>query len=262
MQSIIQTFENKELGRVRVIQKDGQPWFVGKDVAEALRYGNTKDALAAHVDVEDKQILQRSENTTFEIPNRGLTIINESGLYSLILSSKLPAAKAFKRWVTSQILPAIRQHGAYITPETLERMREDNDFAEELLHRLAREHAKVGALMDYVDTLQPKARYYDTILQSGQAVPATLIAKDYGLTTVSFNKLLHALGVQYRIGTQWFLYKEYADRGYTLTKTYYYENKTLVSNHTEWTMKGRVFLYNFLAWYGILPLAEQFGEAV
>ena len=125
----LQIFENPEFGKIRGIEIDGEPWMVGKDVAEALGYSNTKDAISRHVDDEDKQILQRSENATFEnhipksvlpfnfvpgdIPNRGLTIINESGLYSLIFSSKLPTAKQFKHWVTSEVLPSIRKTGSY-----------------------------------------------------------------------------------------------------------------------------------------------------
>ena len=85
------------------------------DVADILGYSNSRDALSKHVDSDDKQIIQRSQNATLDIPNRGLTIINESGLYSLILSSKLPQAKEFKRWVTSEVLPTIRKHGAYLT---------------------------------------------------------------------------------------------------------------------------------------------------
>lgn len=104
-------FNHPEFGNLRCIEKDGEPWFVGKDVATALGYANTKDAIYAHVDSEDKRIIQRSENTTLEIPNRGMTIINESGLYSLILSSKLKSAKRFKRWVTSEVLPCIRKTG-------------------------------------------------------------------------------------------------------------------------------------------------------
>ena len=88
---------------------DDEPWFVGKDVAIALGYGNTRDALAAHVDDEDKAMIQKSDFPTLEIPNRGMVVINESGLYSLILSSKLPNAKRFKHWVTSEVLPSIRK---------------------------------------------------------------------------------------------------------------------------------------------------------
>ena len=130
----LQIFENPEFGKIRGIEIDGEPWMVGKDVAEALGYSNTKDAISRHVDDEDKRILQRSENATFEnnlpkeafpfdfvsgeVPNRGLTIINESGLYSLILSSKLPTAKQFKHWVTSEVLPSIRKTGSYSRYQT------------------------------------------------------------------------------------------------------------------------------------------------
>lgn len=106
-------FENKDFGKVRTMEINGEPWFVGKDVADALGFTNSRKALADHVDEEDKQIIQRSQIVTLEIPNRGLTIINESGVYSLVFGSKLPEAKKFKRWVTSEVLPAIRKHGSY-----------------------------------------------------------------------------------------------------------------------------------------------------
>ena len=115
----IEIFKNPEFGAIRAVEIDGEPWLVGKDIALALGYKNAKDALATHVDAEDKRIVQRSENATFDIPNRGITIINESGFYSLVLSSKLPKAKQFRRWVTSEVLPTIRKHGAYMTREKL-----------------------------------------------------------------------------------------------------------------------------------------------
>lgn len=123
----LQVFRNAEFGELTLLEIDNEPWFVGKEVAEKLGYENTKDSLARHVSVEDKRIiqrsentraLQRSENTTLEIPNRGLTIINESGLYSLILGSKLESAKRFKRWVTSEVLPAIRRTSSYSNQPT------------------------------------------------------------------------------------------------------------------------------------------------
>ena len=121
-------FENPEFGAIRTVEVGGEPWLVGKDVAQALGYSDTDQALRKHVDEEDKKILTRqndglaggSGNATFDIPNRGMTIINESGLYSLVLSSKLPGAKKFRRWVTAEVLPAIRKHGVYMTPHTLE----------------------------------------------------------------------------------------------------------------------------------------------
>ena len=123
----LQVFNNPEFGEIRAIEIDGEPWFVGKDVAAALGYSDTDKAVRDHVDSDDKKILtrqnsgfdERGQIATLEIPNRGLTIINESGVYSLIFSSKLPSAKSFKRWVTSVVLPAIRKTGAYIPPETV-----------------------------------------------------------------------------------------------------------------------------------------------
>lgn len=128
-------YQNQE---VRTVIQDGQPWFVAKDVAEILGYANTKDAISSHVDEEDKTIIQRSEMTTFEIPNRGLTVINESGLYSLILSSKMPDAKKFKQWVTSEILPTIRQTGQYGEPKVLTEREGQIQSLELLLDNLKR----------------------------------------------------------------------------------------------------------------------------
>ncbi len=115
MQNSLRLFKNNDFGNIRVIQIDGIEWFIGKEVAEALGYSDSKSAIRDHVDLEDKQIIQRGQIATLDIPNRGLTVINESGLYSLILSSKLATAKKFKRWVTSEVLPLIRSNGGYIS---------------------------------------------------------------------------------------------------------------------------------------------------
>lgn len=115
----LQIFNSEEFGDIRTVTIENEPWFVGKDVAEALGYGNSRDALAAHIDDEDKTIIQKSDFPTLEIPNRGMVVINESGLYSLILSSKLPNAKRFKHWVTSEVLPTIRKTGSYQKPMTV-----------------------------------------------------------------------------------------------------------------------------------------------
>ena len=113
----IQIFNNEEFGRIRMTLINNEPWIVGKDVADALGYENSRKAIADHVDEEDKRVIQRSQNVTLEIPNRGMTIINESGLYALIFGSKLASAKRFKRWVTSEVLPIIRKTGRY-SPNT------------------------------------------------------------------------------------------------------------------------------------------------
>ena len=140
----LQIFNNPEFGEIRTTVIDGEPWLVGKDVATALEYVDTFGALKKHVDDEDKQNCQ---NDSFESP-RGMTIINESGLYSLVLSSKLPTAKKFKRWVTSEILPAIRKHGGYMTPEKVEEALLNPDVLIQLATELKEERNKNKALHD------------------------------------------------------------------------------------------------------------------
>ena len=166
----IEIFNNAEFGSVRVLTLSGEPWFVGRDVASALGYANTKDALGKHVDQEDKRIIQRSSGATFEIPVRGLTIINESGLYSLMLSCRLASGKRFKRWITAEVLPTIRKNGFYITDPLLQQFARDPDFA----------HAVVDALYEQserVNELAPKAYYFDAFVDSGDAVPIRIAAK-------------------------------------------------------------------------------------
>jgi len=248
----IQVFENAEFGKVRVVEVDGQPWFVGKDVAGNLGYQNLSRDINRHVDPEDRR---NYRNGTSEINNRGMTIINESGLYSLVLLSKLPRAKEFKRWVTADILPTIRKHGAYIAPDTLKRMREDQTFTGDLLKVLTEAQEINQALVGFVEVMRPKADYYDAILQCPYALPVTIIAKDYGMTAQEFNILLYSLGIQFRCHKTWVLYARYADLGYTLTKTRLVKGEQ-VPIHTQWTQLGRQFLYARLKQYGILPKAQ------
>ena len=181
-------FENPEFGAIRTVELDGEPWLVGKDVAEALGYSNTKDALAAHVEEEDKLLLQRSENATFDIPNRGMTLINESGLYSLVLSSKLPGAKRFRRWVTTEVLPSIRKHGAYMTPETLEEAILNPDIMIRLCQQLKSEQDKNMALRADNSRLavqnqimQPKADYFDELVERNTLTNFRETAKQIGV---------------------------------------------------------------------------------
>lgn len=124
MKNELTVFENKLFGAVRVIEIDGEPWFVGKDVAECLGYGNVSKALSDHIDDEDKL----NNKTLSSLGQRGGWLVNESGIYSLIMGSKLPSAKQFKRWVTSEVIPSIRKHGAYMTPDTIELALADPDF--------------------------------------------------------------------------------------------------------------------------------------
>lgn len=244
-------FRHEEFGEIRTLNIDGIPWFVGKDVAVSLGYTNPAKALRDHVDSEDITV-----NESFTVNGTQGKLINESGLYSLILSSKLPNARAYKRWVTSEVLPSIRKHGAYLTAEALHKTLSDPRELAKLLAALADEQEKNRQLATENAFLTVKAGYYDRILNSKNSVPVTQIAKDYGMTAVAFNKMLHEFKVQYPVGKAWVLYADYANKGYTQSKTYSITEEKSVM-HTCWTQAGRLFLYQFLMERGILPVCEQ-----
>ena len=218
MKNKIVIFKHEEFGEIRTLNIDGEPWFVGKDIAVALGYSAPRNAIQAHVDNEDKTTAL-IQCTGSEYKSNAV-IINESGLYSLILSSKLTSAKKFKRWVTSEVLPSLRKHGAYFTAETLHKTMSDPRELAKLLTTLADEQEKRRKLEEENAFLSVKANYYDRILQSKNSVPVTQIAKDYGMTAIAFNRMLHDYGIQYSIRNSWVLYAEYANLGYTQSKTY------------------------------------------
>ena len=139
-------FNNPEFGEIRTVGLDGEPLLVGKDVALALGYTNPQKAIRDHVDDEDKTV-----NETFSVNGTPIVLINESGLYSLVLSSKLPGAKKFKRWVTSEVLPSIRKHGAYMTSDTIDKMINSPEFGIKLLTALRDEQDKRKALETELD---------------------------------------------------------------------------------------------------------------
>lgn len=173
----MQVFNNPEFGDIRVIEINKEPWFVGRDIAGALGYSNTRDALEAHVDPEDRRVFQKSESATFEIPNRGLTLVNRSGVYALILSSKLPSAKKFKRWVTSEILPSVEKHGAYMTPEVIERTLTDPDYIIQLATTLKEERQKRKALEQQAAADRPKVLFADAVSASHTSILVGELAK-------------------------------------------------------------------------------------
>lgn len=255
----IEIFKNPEFGEIRTLTIDGEPWFVGKDVAERLGYSNPRDALSKHADAEDKGVAKCDTPSGAQ----EMTIINESGLYSLVLSSKLSTAKQFKRWVTSEVIPAIRKHGVYAVDKLLE----DPDTLIAALNQLKEERARrkeletqVGVKDQQIAELQPKAGYYDLVLQCKDAMAISKIAKDFGLSAVALNKILHDAGVQYKQGDVWLLYQKYAGKGYTQTKTDLHADSNGVQHtkvRTCWTQKGRLFIYDLLKSRNILPLIER-----
>lgn len=268
MNDEIQIFNNEEFGEIRTVMIEGEPWFVGKDVAEALGYSNTKDALSTHVDQDDRSVLQRSENATFDIPNRGLTIINESGVYALVFGSKLPGAKQFKRWVTSEVLPALRKSGKYEMEkasdvEILARavLVAQNVIREKDDQILALEE-KVESQQQTIEDYQPKVEYLDTILSCPDAVTTTQIAADYDLSAKRLNVILMEEGLQRKVGGQWILYRKHMGKGYTKSETIqisHADGTTGVKMQTKWTQKGRLAIYDILKAKGIVPVMDRVG---
>ena len=253
--SNIQVFNFDEL-EVRTLAIKEEPFFVGKDVAEALGYARPDNAIGRHVDKEDKLMHQISASGQ----TRNMTIINESGLYSLILSSKLNSAKRFKRWVTSEVLPQIRKHGVYAMESKIDDILNDPDSFIELLENFKEERKHRLMAEQQVLEMKPKADYYDQILKSKKLIAIGQIAKDYGMSAQAMNKLLHELKVQYKQGGQWLLYQNHATKGYTSSETHQYKKKDGTEDFqllTKWTQKGRIFLYELLKHEDILPLIER-----
>ena len=187
----LQLFQNPKFGQIRTLEIDGEPWFVGKDVADALGYSDTKSALADHVDAEDKQIIQRGQIAALEVPNRGLTIINESGLYSLVLSSKLPAAREFKRWITREVIPAIRKNGGYINGQ--QEMNPEELMAAAVLvaqRTIAERDARISALTVKNQIMAPKADYFDQLVERNTLTNFRETAKELEVSPKEFVSFL------------------------------------------------------------------------
>lgn len=254
----LKIFENPEFGEVRTVEMNGEPWFVAVDVCRALEIGNSRQALA-RLDDDEKGVIS---NDTLG-GKQEMATVSEAGLYALVLSSRKPEAKTFKRWITHEVLPSIRQHGMYAMDDLIE----NPDLAINALLALKEERearAKLEldktVLTQQVAELKPKASYYDLVLQCPGLLSMTEIAKDYGMSAKGMNKKLHELGVQFNQSGVWFLYARYQSEGYTQTKTQNFnkpDGSQGTRTHMYWTQKGRVFLYYLLKEQGILPMMER-----
>ena len=216
----LRTFNHEMFGQVRTMTNErGETFFVGKDVAEALGYKNTADAIIKHVDKEDRSTIA-IRDSAYETR---AVVINESGLYSLILSSKLEQAKAFKRWVTSEVLPLIRQTGTYS------------------LHR-----KQIETLHHQIEALEPKAEYCDEVLDSVSCLTTTQIAKELSMTVSDLTRLLEHRKVMYKQSGQWMLYADYARKGYAKSRTTArrdIEGDMHTYTRLVWTEEGRRFIH-------------------
>lgn len=249
---------NYENSEIRTIEKNGEPWWVLADVCKALEISNPSKVA---------QRIDEDERSNFKLGRQGeAVVINESGLYAVILRSDKPQAKPFRKWVTSEVLPTIRRHGAYMTEQTIEKALANPDFLIQLATQLKSEQEQrrqlettVAVQEQQIAELQPKASYYDVVLNCKDLLSVTSIAKDYGKSGTWLNSYLHEKGIQYKQGKIWLLYQKYAEKGYTSTKTQTFagsDGNQHTSVHTYWTQKGRLFIYALLKADNILPLIE------
>lgn len=289
----LRTFEESEFSGVRIFEKNGEPWFVGKDVCKAFGDKNHNRSLS-RIDEEDRMMAEvedsrgRKQNTI---------IVNESGLYALLFSmspqktnkdgvsdayltsvqERIDKIRRFKKWVTSDVLPAIRKHGVYAIDEMLnnpdamiaaltelkaerekrKQLQERNEYLTSWNNQL---NDRILIQNQQIAEMKPKVSYYDIVLNCRDLVPISAIAKDYGWSAIQMNNYLKQRKVQFKQGDIWLLYQKYAKNGYTSTKTINYpgsDGTMHTTVHTYWTQKGRLFLYELLREDNVFPLIEQ-----
>ena len=231
-----------------------EPLFLAKDVAEWIEH--SKPSIMIDTVDEDEKL---RETIFTSGQNREVWFLTENGLYEVLMQSRKPLAKEFKKKV-KEILKSIRKHGLYAIDDLLN----NPDMAIAALQKLKEERRlrlqaqeEIAQKNQIIQELQPKASYYDLVLQNKSLVAISVIAKDYGMSAKKLNKILHELKIQFKQGNTWLLYQKYAGKGYTQSKTHTID-ADYSKMHTYWTQKGRLFLYDLLKnKKGILPLIEQ-----
>lgn len=242
------------------------PLFLAKEVAEWIDYAKRSDG-----SYQVGQMLQTIDGdekifTVNNVNGREMWFLTEDGVYEVLMQSRKPIAKQFKKEVKA-VLKSIRKHGIYATDNVIDTILENPDFGIQLLSQLKEERAEREKLKtenlqqkQLIGELKPKADYTDTILKSKELVTITQIAKDYGMSGEKFNKILHKLKVQYKQNGQWLLYSQHHAKGYTYSETIYFKHsdgKDDTKMITKWTQKGRLFLYELLKKNNVLPMIEQ-----
>ena len=258
----LQIFQNNTFGKVRVVEQKGEPWFVAKDVCECLEINNSRQALG-RLDVDEKAGVTLNDGRQ----NREMNIVNEYGLYSLVLSSRKPEAKEFKRWITHEVIPSIRKHGAYLTDDVAKQVVQDPSFLIQIAQALQEEKAKrqeAEAMVVYqeqqIAEFKPVKDYVDQILSSTSTMTITQIAADYDLTAVQLNKILHEAGLQRKVGDQWILYKRHMSKGFTKSETFTFkrsDGRDDAKINTKWTQKGRLKIHEILTAKGYEPVCTE-----
>ena len=242
-----QVCEHDRFGKIRVIGDSDNPLFCLSDACKMLGLPQVAKVV---------QRLGKDVLSTHPLETAGgvqqMYFVNEDGFYDLILESRKPEARTIRKWLTSEVMPSLRKTGMYINPNA--------PINPDLLIKIGQDMKALAAQRDealaQVAELKPKADYCELILQSNEALPVTVIAKDYGMGGAQFNELLSKLKIQYKVGKTWVLYQPYANMGYATTETKILRNGLTVTI-TRWTQKGRMFLYGKLKEIHLVPVVER-----
>lgn len=250
----LQIFNNDRFGQVRIVPVNGELMFVAKDVCDCLEITKYRDAISR---------LDSDERGSVKLDTPGgkqdIAAINEYGLYNLVLSSRKPEAKEFKRWITHDVIPAIRKTGSYsmVIPQTLpEALRAYADEVES--HNATK--AIVAQQEQQIAEFKPVKDYVDKILSSKSCLAITQIAADYGLSAQELNKILHEAGLQRKVGDQWILYKQHMSKGFTKSETFTFcrsDGRLDSKITTKWTQKGRLEIHSILTKLNIHAVCED-----
>ena len=270
MNDKIQVFCHPQFGNISTIQtENGKVLFKATDVAKALGYVETAKAVRTHckgVSVLDTP----SENQFGAVVMQPTRYITEADIYRLVMRSKLPEAEKFQDWVCEEVLPSIRKHGAYLTDAVLQRVVTEPDFLIGLANAIKEERKNrmvveakcekqkllIGRQQEQIEELSRRTSYVELVLQCKGLLDITQIAQDYGISGRKLNTILHEKGIQYKDNRQWILYAAYKDKGYVHSATLSLESGKSVMR-TQWTQKGRLFIYERLKKDGILPVMER-----
>lgn len=250
----LQIFNNDRFGQVRIIPVDGELMFVAKDVCDCLEITKHRDAIS-RLDPDERGLVKLDTLGG----KQDIAAINEYGLYSLVLSSRKPEAKEFKRWITHDVIPAIRKTGSYsmVIPQTLpEALRAYADEVES--HNATK--AIVAQQEQQIAEFKPVKDYVDKILSSKSCLAITQIAADYGLSAQELNKILHEAGLQRKVGDQWILYKQHMAKGFTKSETFTFcrsDGRLDSKITTKWTQKGRLEIHSILTKLNIHAVCED-----
>ncbi len=238
MDQMIKIFENEEFGKIRTVIKDGEPWFVGKDIAQILGYSDVNKAIAMHIDNEDKKL---NDKTSSSFGQRGATLINESGLYSLVLSSKMPRAKEFRRWVTSEILPTIRKTGGYVANEDM--------FIENYLPFLDEPYQNLFRLqMMAINQLNERIRHDQPLVEFANQVSDTTNLIDMNAMAklaveenipIGRNRLFKWLRKKGILMSDNLPYQKYIENGYFAVKETVFETQSMMKTHQQTLVTGK-----------------------